>query len=219
MSLDIERTRFNMVEQQVRPWDVIDLRVLDVLSRVRREDFVPADSRALAFADAELPIGHGERMMKPVLEGRLLQALAVQEGDSVLEIGTGSGFVTACLAALARDVTSVEIHADLAASAEQKLTRAGVANTRVHVADALKGYAPGRSFDAIAVTGAVYHEPEQLRSWLAVGGRMFLVRGESPVMEAVLITRTGDSSFREDSLFETDLLYLTHAAPPKRFVL
>ena len=219
MSLDIERTRFNMVEQQVRPWDVIDLRVLDVLSRVRREDFGPADSRALAFADAELPIGHGERMMKPVLEGRLLQALAVQEGDSVLEIGTGSGFVTACLAALARDVTSVEIHADLAADAEQKLVRAGVANTRVYAADALKGYAPNRSFDAIAVTGAVYREPEQLRSWLAVGGRMFMVRGDSPVMEAVLITRTGDSSFREDSLFETDLPYLTHAAPPKRFVL
>lgn len=219
MSLDIERTRFNMVEQQVRPWDMVDLRVLDVLARMRREDFVPSDSRALAFADAELPIGHGERMMKPVLEGRLLQALAVQESDSVLEIGTGSGFVTACLAAQARDVTSVEIHADLAAAAEQKLVRAGVANTRVLVADALKDYAPNRSFDAIAVTGAVYREPEQLRRWLAVGGRMFLVRGESPVMEAVLITRTGDNRFREDSLFETDLPYLVHAAPPKRFVL
>jgi protein-L-isoaspartate(D-aspartate) O-methyltransferase len=219
MSLDIERTRFNMIEQQVRPWDIVDLRVLEVLARVRREDFVPEASRALAFADAELPIGHGEFMMKPVVEGRLLQALAVQESDSVLEIGTGSGFVTACLAAMARDVTSVEIHADLAAAAEQKLVRLGVANTRVHAADALKGYAPHRSFDAIAVTGAVYREPEQLRSWLAVGGRMFLIRGESPVMEAVLITRTSVDQFREDSLFETDLPYLTHAAPPKRFVL
>lgn len=219
MSLDIERTRFNMVEQQVRPWDVIDLRVLDVLSRVRREDFVPADTRALAFADVELPIGHGERMMKPVVEGRLLQALAVQEGDSVLEIGTGSGFVTACLAALARDVTSIEIHADLAAAAEQKLVRSGVANTRVLVADALKGFTPGRRYDAIAVTGAVYREPGQFRDWLAVGGRLFVVRGESPAMDAVLVTRTGEHAFREDSLFETDLPYLVHAAPPKRFVL
>lgn len=219
MSLDIERTRFNMVEQQVRPWDIVDLGVLEVLSRVRREDFVPEASRALAFADTELPIGHGEQMMKPVVEGRLLQALAVQEGDSVLEIGTGSGFVTACLAAMARDVTSVEIHADLAAMAQQKLVRAGVANTRVLVADALNGFMPNRSFDVIAVTGAVYREPAQFREWLAVGGRLFMVRGESPAMEAVLVTRTGADQFREDSLFETDLAYLMHAAPPQRFVL
>lgn len=219
MSMDIERTRFNMVEQQVRPWDVIDLRVLEVLGQVRREDFVPEAQRALAFADTALPIGHGEFMMKPVVEGRLLQALAIESGDSVLEIGTGSGFVTACLAALARDVTSVEIHADLAAAAERKLLRAGVANCRVHHADALDGFAPNRSFDAIAVTGAVHREPPQLRNWLAIGGRMFLVRGESPAMEAVVITRVGASEFREHSLFETDLPYLTHAAPTKRFML
>ena len=219
MNLDIERTRFNMVEQQVRPWDVVDPRVLDVLGRVRREDFVPEASRALAFADVSLPIGHGECMMKPVVEGRVLQALAVSDSDSVLKIGTGSGFLTACLAALARDVVSVEIHPDLAASAECKLMSAGVANTRVQVGDALKGYAPSRSFDAIAVTGAVYREPEQLRGWLAVGGRLFLIRGESPVMEAVLITRVGANAYREESLFETDLPYLMHAAPPKRFVL
>ncbi len=219
MNLDIERTRFNMVEQQVRPWDVVDLRVLDVLGRLRREDFVPEASRALAFADVELPIGQGECMMKPVLEGRLLQALSVQEGDSVLEIGTGSGFVTACLAALSRDVTSVEIHADLAAAAEAKLVRTGIANTRVQVADALKGFAPDRSFDVIAVTGAVHREPQPWRNWLAIGGRMFLIRGESPAMEAVLVTRIGANDYRELGLFETDLPYLKHAAPPKRFVL
>jgi protein-L-isoaspartate(D-aspartate) O-methyltransferase len=219
MNLDIERTRFNMVEQQVRPWDVVDARVLEVLGRVRREDFVPEAQRALAFADTALPIGHGESMMKPVVEGRLLQALAVEAGDSVLEIGTGTGFVTACLAALARDVVSLEIHADLAAAAEQRLVRAGVANTRIHVADALNGYAPNRSYDVIAVTGAVYREPDLLRSWLAINGRLFLVRGESPAMEAVLVTRLGASEFRETSLFETDLSYLTNAAPPKRFVL
>lgn len=219
MNLDIERSRFNMVEQQVRPWDVVDLRVLDALGRVRREDFVTESQRALAFADVALPIGHGEFMMKPVLEGRLLQALGVQTGDSVLEIGTGSGFVTACLATLARDVTSIEIHGDLAQAAERKLTRAGITNTRVHAADALTGFAPNRSFDVIAVTGAVHREPDVLRTWLAIGGRMFVVRGESPAMEALLVTRVGASEFREQSLFETDLPYLTHAAPAKRFVL
>jgi protein-L-isoaspartate(D-aspartate) O-methyltransferase len=219
MNMDIERTRFNMVEQQVRPWDVIDQRVLEVLGQVRREDFVPDAQRALAFADTALPIGHGESMMRPIVEGRMLQALAIDSGDGVLEIGTGSGFITACLGALARDVTSVEIHADLAAAAERKLVRAGVTNCRVHHADALVGFAPNRSFDVIAVTGAVFQEPVVLRSWLAIGGRMFLVRGESPAMEAVLITRVGASEFREQSLFETDLNYLTHAAPPKRFML
>ena len=219
MNMDIEASRFNMVEQQVRPWDMVDLRVLDALGRVRREDFVAESQRALAFADVALPIGHGEFMMKPVLEGRMLQALAIEAGDSVLEIGTGSGFVTACLATLARDVTSIEIHADLAAVAERRLQRAGIANTRVLAADALSGYAPNRSFDVIAVTGAVHREPELLRSWLAIGGRMFIVRGESPAMDALQVTRLGASEFREDSLFETDLPYLTHASPAKRFVL
>ncbi len=219
MNLDIERTRFNMVEQQVRPWDVTDPRVLDALIRVRREDFVPTEHRALAFADVELPLGHGECMMKPVVEGRVLQALEVLGGDSVLEIGTGSGFLTACLGLLARDVTSVEIRGEFAAAAEQRLQSAGIANTRVVTADALSGFLPHRTFDVIAVTGAVYREADVLRTWLGIGGRMFLVRGESPAMSAVLITRLGASQFSETSLFETDLPYLTHAAPPKRFVL
>ena len=219
MNMDIERTRFNMVEQQVRTWEVVDQRVLDVLGRVRREDFVPEACRALAFVDTALPLGHGECMMAPVVEGRLLQALALSPTEQVLEIGTGSGFVTACLAALAREVASVEIRADFAATAERNLQRAGVTNSRIHVADALNGFAPNRVFDAIAVTGAVYREPDVLRSWLAPGGRMFIVRGESPAMEAVLVTRIGPSEYSEVSLFETDLPYLQHAAPPKRFVL
>ena len=219
MNMDIEHTRFNMVEQQVRPWDVVDPRVLDALTRVRREDFVPQALRAMAFADVELPLGHGERMMKPVVEGRMLQALAVDSGDSVLEIGTGSGFTCGCLAVLARDVTSVEIRPEFAADAERNLQRAGFANTRVLVADALTGFAPNRAFDVIAVTGAVHREPAVLRSWLAIGGRMFVVRGDSPAMQAMLITRLGASEFAETSLFETDLPYLTHAAPKKRFLL
>jgi len=219
MNMDIERTRFNMVEQQVRTWDVVDQRVLDVLGRVRREDFVPEASRALAFVDTALPLGDGQCMMAPVVEGRLLQALALSHTDQVLEIGTGSGFLTACLAALAREVTSVEIRPAFAADAERNLQRTGVTNVRVVVADAFSGFAPNRSFDAIAVTGAVFREPDVLRSWLAVGGRLFVVRGESPAMEAVLVTRTGPSEFSESSLFETDLPYLQHAEPPKRFVL
>jgi len=219
MNLDIERTRFNMVEQQVRPWDVVDPRVLDALIRVRREDFVPTAHRALAFADIELPLGHGEFMMKPVVEGRLLQSLEVQNGDSVLEVGTGSGFLTACLGLLARDVTSIEIRDEFAAAAEHQLQSAGIANSRIVVADALSGFSPHRTFDVIAVTGAVYREPDVLRTWLGIGGRLFMVRGESPAMSAVLITRLGASEFSETSLFETDLPYLTHAASPKRFVL
>lgn len=219
MSLDIERTRFNMVEQQVRPWDVVDLRVLDVLSQIRREDFVPAGRESLAFADVALPLAHGEFMMKPVLEGRLLQALGVDVADSVLEIGTGSGFITACLARLAREVLSIDCHADFVAEAETRLMRASLINARVMVADALEGFDPGRQFDVIAVTGAVYREPAQFRQWLRVGGRMFLIRGRSPAMEAVLIRRLGANEFVEESLFETDLAYLVHADPPRHFAL
>lgn len=219
MKLNIERQRFNMVEQQVRPWDVHEPRVLAVLSSVHREDFVADADRACAFVDIGLPLAHGETMMRPLIEGRMLQAVALQSTDNVLEIGTGSGFVTACLAALAREVVSVEIHADLAERARQRLQSAAIRNATVLIHDALDGFEPGCSFDAIVVTGAVYQEPEQFRRWLQPGGRLFLIRGESPAMEAVLITRDQRNQFDEHSLFETDLPYLIHATPPKRFVL
>lgn len=219
MSIDLERNRFNMIEQQVRPWDIVDPRVMEAFNAVQREAFVPVEHQALAFCDMALPIGHGEVMMKPVVEGRVLQALALQPGDSVLEIGTGSGFIAACCGALAREVTSVEIHADLADRARQQLLAAGISNVSVVTADALGSFDPERTYDAIALTGAVYREPEKFRRWLKPGGRLFLVRGESPVMEAVVITRTGADSFEEKSLFETDIPYLIHAAPPKRFAL
>jgi protein-L-isoaspartate(D-aspartate) O-methyltransferase len=217
-AFNFEQARYNMIEQQIRPWEVLDQRVLDTIACVPREDFVPERYRNLAFGDVAIPIGHGEFMLKPNVEGRLLQALAVRPTDRVLEVGTGSGYLTACLARLAGSVVSVDIVPDFIEVARQKLKALRSSNAVLHAGDASRGWGEHR-YDAIAVTGAVYHEPEQLRSWLAVGGRMFLVRGESPVMEAVLITRTGDSSFREESLFETDLPYLTHAAPPKRFVL
>lgn len=218
MSLNVERARFNMIEQQVRPWDVLDARVLAVLSEVRRENYVADEHRQLAFADLELPLAHGEFMMKPVIEGRVLQALDVRPGDSVLEVGTGSGFLTACLARLGSDVLSVEQHADLAATARERLQCDAIGNAKVEVAEAVREFQPGREFDVVVLTGAVHTLPERFKSWLKPGGRMFAVIGESPVQQAIVFTRDG-TTLRETSLFETDLAYLTNAAPPKRFSL
>lgn len=218
MNADLERARFNMIEQQVRPWDVLDARVLAALSRVRREDFVLPRVRKLAFADTELPINDTEVMMKPVVEGRLLQSLLVAPTDAVLEIGTGSGFVTACLATLARTVTSVEIDGVLARKARKRLADAGHANIEVREADALSNFMPPQTYDAIAVTGAVFQVPSAWREWLSPGGRLFVIRGESPAMEALLVTRDAHG-FREESVFETVLPYLVGGAPPPRFVL
>lgn len=219
MTTDLLLARENMIEQQIRPWDVLDERVLDVFRELPRERFMPDAYRALAYSDVEIPIGHGERTMKPVVEGRLLQALALTGADSVLEIGTGSGFMAACLSRLALSVTSVERHADLSASAGQRLAAAGIDNVRLVVADALAGFDPGTTFDAIAVTGAVDVLPPQFLDWLAPGGRLFAVRGRSPAMEAILVTRTNEGAFETGSLFETELDYLHGAAPKPRFVL
>ena len=213
--LNIELARHNMIEQQVRPWDVLDPRVLEAMATVRREDFVADAHRNLAFADLELPLGHGESMLKPVLEGRLLQALALEPGEEVLEIGTGSGFVTACLAQLARAVTSIDIQPDFIASARTRLDHAGIGNARLEIADAL-AWQPGRQFDAIAVTAAVAQVPAAFADWLRPGGRMFIVHGRSPVQDAVRATRRGDSLHLE-SLFETDISYLRGAAPAPQF--
>jgi len=219
MNLDLELARHNMIEQQVRPWDVLDARVLGVLNDVHREDFVPAAQRSLAFADLSLPLGHDEVMMKPVVEGRLLQALALEGHESVLEIGTGSGFLTACLARLAAHVTSVELHADFVAAARRRLGAAGITNAEVEQAEAVLAYEPRREFDAIAVTGAVYALPERFKRWLKPGGRLFVIEGESPVQSARLYVRSGAQQFAATGLFETDLPYLTHASPPRSFSL
>lgn len=215
--MNTELARHAMIEQQVRPWDVLDVRVLEAMSVLRREDFVPAAQRALAFADLPLPLAHGEFMMKPVLEGRMLQALALEPCDEVLEIGTGSGFITACLARLARDVTSLDIHADFIAQAGERLHKAGISNVRLEVADAFE-WQPQRQFDAIAVTAAVARLPDRFTSWLRPGGRLFIVQGHSPVQEALCISRRGENLLAE-SLFETDIPYLRGAAPQPRFTL
>jgi protein-L-isoaspartate(D-aspartate) O-methyltransferase len=218
MSLNIELARHNMIEQQVRPWDVLDSRVLEALTAVRREDFVPPACRNLAFADLSLPLGHGELMMKPVVEGRILQAASPLRSESVLEIGTGSAFLTACLARLGGDVTSVEMHADLAEGARTRLHAANVRNAKVEVADAVTGFDPGRQFDVMVVTGAVYELPQHWRGWIKPGGRLVAIVGSSPAQRAVLCTKH-EAGWDEQALFETDLPYLANAAPPQRFTL
>lgn len=216
-TIDYAKARELMVEQQIRPWDVLDPRVLEVLAALPREEFVPAAHRALAYADLALPLAHGERMMKPVVEGRTLQALELSPADDVLEIGTGSGFLSACLARLAREVVSLEIHAGLADAARARLSAHGIGNVDVVHADAF-AYEGTRRFAAICVTGAVAAIPPRFIEWLQPGGRMFVVRGRSPAMEAVLL-RNPSGSPRIESLFETDLPYLAGAAPVPTFEL
>lgn len=218
MTPDYAHAREMMVEQQVRPWDVLDPRVVAVLSEVPRELFVPDAYRGVAYADVALPLAHGEYMLKPVVAGRALEALTLKPTDDVLEIGTGSGYVTACLAKLAREVTSLERHADLAEAARARLAQLGVANARIEVADALD-WTTDRRFDAICVNAAVDTIPQRFVDMLKPGGRLFIVRGRSPAMEAVRLHKDGPSGGGMESLFETDIPYLAGAAPVPAFHL
>ena len=217
MTIDYSQARELMVEQQVRPWDVLDFRVLDVLATLPRENYLPDAYRALAYADLEIPLGHGQKMMKPVVEGRTLQSLLLQPGEEVLEIGTGSGYLSACLGALAREVVSLEINPELASRARAQLDASGHgSNIRIENVDA-RHYQTDRRFDAICVTGAMEALPSQFLPWLRPQGRLFVVRGHSPVMEAVLVHNDVNGP-RIESLFETDLPYLVGAAPTPQFV-
>ncbi len=218
MSLNIELARHNMIEQQVRPWDVLDSRVLEVLSALRREDFVPPSQRNLAFADVDLPLGHGEVMLRPVIEGRLLQAAAPTKSESVLEIGTGSGFFTACLARLAANVTSLEQYDDFADAARSRLHASNTRNARIEVIDAVRDFSANAAYDVMVVTGAVSTLPQHWRGWIKPGGRIVALVGASPAQQAMLYAREGDA-WQEHSLFETDLPYLRHAEPAQLFSL
>lgn len=219
MMIDYAKARETMVEQQVRPWDVSEPRILDTLARLPRECFVAEAHRALAYSDLPLPLGHGESMMKPVLEGRVLQALSLAAGEDVLEIGTGSGYLSACLGSLARDVVSLEFHPDLAQTARERLQAQGINNVRIETVDALH-WDNERRFDAICVGGATASIPVQFLKWLRPGGRFFVVHGNAPAMEAALV-RSADNAagFQLESLFETELPYLIGAAPVPRFQL
>ena len=213
--MNIDYARLQMVNQQVRGWNVYDEDVLAMLKALRREQFVPDGFEFLAFADLAIPLGHGEFMMTPTIEGRLLQALGLRGGENVLEIGTGSGFMTACLANLGARVTSVDIHDDFLERASRKLESAGVENVTLSQMDATRSL-PDGSFDAIAVTGSVQTLDPRFVAALAPRGRLFVVVGDGPAMEARLIERT-DDDVETIGLFETDLAPLVHGALPPQF--
>ena len=206
-----------MIEQQVRTWDVLDARVLDVLRTVPREDYAPAAYRKLAFSDLRIPLDAGQVMMKPIEEGRCLQSLSLEGGEKVLEVGAGSGFLTACLAALGAEVTSLEIVESLADQARRALDAHGVSGVDVRHADVLDSRFDEASFDAIVVTASVPAVPEAFGTWLKPGGRLFIVRGMSPAMEALRLTRTASGRLAEESLFDTDLPRLIGAEDAPKF--
>ena len=214
--MDFEQARFNMVEQQIRTWEVLDQDILDLLFAVRREDYVPPAYRTLAFADLELPLQQGQRMWPPKLEARVLQSLRLESSDSVLEVGTGSGYMSALLASCARDVTTVEIYPELSAAAAQRLGRDGFDNVRLEVGDAAQGWGNDR-FDAIVLTGSTPLLPESMLQQLKPGGRCFAIVGDLPVMTARLVQWTTPGSRLTTDLFETVCAPLVNAAAPSRF--
>jgi protein-L-isoaspartate(D-aspartate) O-methyltransferase len=216
MDARIEASRRQMIEQQIRTWDVLDPRVLEVFASVPREQFVPPAYRGVAFADAAIPIGHGQFMLKPALEGRILQALAPVRGERTLEIGTGTGFFAACLAQLCGAVDSIEIHPDLAAGAARALDALGISQVKVETADAFQRELDAR-YDVVAVTGSLAAQDSRFERALAIGGRLFVVVGSPPVMEARLVTRTSEDSWLTEVLFETSIEPLVQPAPLSRF--
>ena len=216
--MDIEQARYNMVEQQIRPWDVLDQGVLNLLFKIRREDFVPEAHRALAFVDMEIPLGHGQAMWTPKLEARVIQELAIRPTDRVLEIGTGSGYLTALLAMNAADVVSVEIDPEFSAAAGNKLRAHGIENVALHVADAARDWPDDGSFDVIVLTGSTPLLSGAFRNLLRTGGRLFAIIGSAPVMQAQLITCTAPGAFRSVTLFETCVTELVNAPQPTAFV-
>lgn len=217
--MNFEQARHNMIVQQIRPWDVLDERILDTLARVPREHFVAPAYRSLAFVDMEIPLGHGYAMMAPRVEARMLQSLDPRPGDTALEIGTGSGYVSALLGQLVDHVYSVDIHAAFTEAAGARLASHGFDNVTLDTGDAALGWSRRGTFDIIAVTGSLPELPEELKKQLNIGGRIFAVVGNSPAMEARLITRTGEAEWRSEGLFETDLKRLENATTTATFVL
>ncbi len=203
MSLqNIEQARFNMIEQQIRPWNVDDSAVLGLLSSVKREDFVPLAHKTIAFADLAIPLPGGQTMLEPRLQARLLQDAAVQPGDKVLEIGTGSGYMAALLASQAQRVISLEIDAELADMARANLQKAGITNAEVRQADGAKGAAADAPFDVIVLGGSVAEVPQALLAQLKVGGRLVAIVGEEPIMHCQVITRTNETNFKTDEKWD-----------------
>lgn len=219
--MDFEQARFNMVEQQIRTWEVLDQDVLHLLFEVKREDFVSDVYKAIAFTDMEIPLGHNQCMMAPKLEARLLQEVAPLPKDKVLEIGTGSGYLTALLARCADSVVSIEYFEDLRVQAASRLAAAGIRNVVLKTGDAGRSpdacILPPEMFDVIVLTGSVATAPTAFLKRLNLGGRLFAVVGDEPVMKAMLLTKTGENQFASTELFETVLPPLINAAQPSRF--
>ena len=215
--MNLEQARFNMIEQQIRPWEVLDQAVLSLLAAVRREDFVPPAYRALAFVDTEVPLPEGQCMLAPKVEARLLQDLHVGRHERVLEVGAGSGFMAALLAHRAQRVTTLESRPVLAAMARANLQRAGVANVDVREADGAKGWPAESPFDVILLSGSVPAVPQALLDQLKVGGRLAAIEGQEPVMRAVLFTKVAERQFRRVELFDTVAPRLDGSAEPSRF--
>ena len=215
--MNFEQARFNMVEQQVRPWDVLDQDILDLMMSVKREDFVPPACLKLAFAETAIPLGHGAAMLPPALEAKLLQALQLRKSDKVLEIGAGSGYMAALLAGLAEQVTSVEIVPELAAAARANLERAEVDNAMVIQGDGMQGWANNAPYDLIVLSGSTPVLPQALLQQLKPGGRLFAFVGEAPLMEAQLVTCTAAGVVKTTTVFETIAPVLANVPQPERF--
>ena len=217
--MNLDKARFNMIQQQIRPWEVLDQRVLDAMRALPRDEFVPEAYRKLAYADTRIPIGEGELMMTPKVEARIAQELRLTSKDKVLEVGTGSGFFTALLASLAGHVHSVELKEELSRTAGERLAEHGISNVSLEVGDACRGWSAQAPYDAIAVTGSLPVLGEELQHQLTSGGRLFVIVGESPVMEARIITRVGEQDYATESIFETDLPALEGIEKPEEFML
>lgn len=217
--VNLARARYNMVEQQIRPWEVLEDRVLDVLEELPREAFVPADRRNLAYADLQLPIGYGEVMLEPKVEARMLQALDPQPDENALEIGTGTGYASACLAQLAGEVLTIDRLDAFRETASQLLARQGISNVRCETGDAAHGWDDGRRYDVIAVTGSLPEFHRGFHRSLTIGGRLFIIVGEDPIMEGLLITRVGSDQWATESLFDTSVPALVGAPRSVHFEL
>ena len=215
--MSIEQARFNMIEQQIRPWDVLDQGVLSLLAVVKREDFVPPEHRSMAFFDTEVPLGHGQFMLSPKVEGRILQELDVRRHERVLEVGVGSGYLAALLAHKAREVVAVEIEPALAAAARDNLRRAAITNVSVLDGDASKALPTPGPFDVIVLSGSVAEVPKDLLAQLKVGGRLFAIVGQEPVMRATIVTRTSEQDDRRTEVFDTVAPRLKGFGEPSRF--
>jgi protein-L-isoaspartate(D-aspartate) O-methyltransferase len=215
--MNIEQARFNMVEQQIRPWNVLDAAVLHLLSVVKREDFVPAACKAQAFTDMEIPLGQGEVMLAPRVEARLLQDAAVKKHEKVLEIGAGAGYLTALLGHRAQHVLSLEINPELATLARSHLDQAGIRNAEVRLCDGAQGAPADGPFDVIVLGGSVAVVPQALLDQLKLGGRLIAVVGNEPMMYTTLITRTGETNFTSTQLWDTVLPRLHNVPEPSKF--